>query len=228
MIVGIESVELIGGIVGTVMTLLILSYLVLGDNPLYRLALHILVGASVGYAIAVAVVTILIPGFLNLTQGNAIEWVLPMLLGVALLFKALPRVSTLGNFSTAFLIGVGAAVAVVGALMGTIFPQATAGGSLFNWLQQSRPLIALVTGLLVTLGTALALLASTFTLRKQEGMTGIWATVVDYAGRFGRIFLVAAFGATFGATLISSVSVLIGRIYALIEGAMNLMQLMMG
>lgn len=228
MIVGIESIELIGGIVGTVMTLLILSYIVLGDNPLYRLALHILVGASVGYAIAVAVVTVLIPGFLNLTQGNTIEWILPMLLGVALLFKALPRVSTLGNFSTAFLVGVGAAVALVGALLGTIIPQATAGGSVFDWLQQNTPLISLAIGLLVTVGTALALLASTFTLRKREGMTGIWATTVEYTGRVGRIFLVAAFGATLGASLIASVSVLIGRIYALVEGVMDLIQLMMG
>jgi hypothetical protein len=82
--------------------------------------------------------------------------------------------------------------------------------------------------LLVALGTALALLASTFTLRKPEGMTNIWATLVDYAGRFGRIFLVAAFGATFGAAIIASVSVLIGRIYALIEGIMDLVQLLMG
>ncbi|MGD1991843.1 MAG: hypothetical protein PVI59_01500 [Anaerolineae bacterium] len=228
MIVGIESIELIGGIVGTVLTLLILSYIALGDNALYRLALHILVGASVGYAIAVAVVTVIIPGFLHLSQGDAMEWVLPMVLGVALLFKALPRVSTLGNFSTAFLVGVGAAVALTGALIGTIIPQATAGGSIFDWLQQSTPLISSAVGLLVALGTALALLASTFTVRKRDEGSGVGATVVDYAGRLGRIFLVAAFGATFGATLISSVSVLIGRIYALIEGIGDLVQLLMG
>lgn len=228
MIVDGASIELIGGIVGTFLTFLILSYLIFGDSPLYRLALHILVGASVGYAVAVAVVTVLIPGFLSLTQGNVVEWVLPILLGVALLFKALPRVSTLGNFSTAFLVGVGTAVALVGALLGTIIPQTTAGGSIFNWLGQNRPLISLAIGLLVTLGTALALLASTFTLKDKEGVQGIGATLVDYAGRFGRVFLVAAFGAAFGAALVASVSVLIGRIYALVEGILDLVQLLIG
>jgi hypothetical protein len=39
---------------------------------------------------------------------------------------------------------------------------------------------------------------------------------------------VAAFGAAFGAALVASVSVLIGRIYALVEGITDLMQLLIG
>ena len=41
-----------GLVVGAVLTLLIFSYL-LGDNPLYRLTLHIFVGALVGYSLGI-------------------------------------------------------------------------------------------------------------------------------------------------------------------------------
>ncbi len=215
------TIELVGGAVGALLTILILSYLIFGDNFLYRLALHILVGASVGYAAAVATVTVLIPAVFSLYQGNAVELVLPVVLGLLLLFKAFPRLASLGNFSTAFLVGTGAAVAVGGALLGTILPQATASGSLSNWQQPAH-------GLLVAVGTALALLAFTFTIRRREGLRGIRAILMGFVTGLGRAFLVAAFGAIFAAALIASFSVFIGRIHALREGLEGLLQLIGG
>ena len=47
------SLETIGLITGTGLTLLVFSY-VLGDNPLYRLALHLFIGALVGYSFGIA------------------------------------------------------------------------------------------------------------------------------------------------------------------------------
>ena len=46
--------ELGGLVVGLLLTLSILSY-VIGDNPLYRLALHILVGVSAAFAVVITV-----------------------------------------------------------------------------------------------------------------------------------------------------------------------------
>ena len=43
-----------------VLTLMIFSYL-LGDNPLYRLALHIFVGVSVAYLFVLALQAVIIP-----------------------------------------------------------------------------------------------------------------------------------------------------------------------
>ena len=40
----ISNLDIIGAVLGAVFTLMVLSYL-LGDNPLYRLALHLFVGA---------------------------------------------------------------------------------------------------------------------------------------------------------------------------------------
>lgn len=221
------SMEFIGVIVGMVLTLLILSYLFFGDNPLYRLALYILIGGTVGYALAVAVVTVLLPELFVLNEGNAVELALPVILGVLLLFKAFPRLATVGNFSTAFLVGVGAAVAIVGALLGTIFPQATAAGSILEW---QSPLEA-VMGIIVAVGTALSLVAFTFTTRRpQEGpqAQSMGAVLLNIASRLGRIFLIVAFGATFAGALIASFSIFIGRINMLTEGVLMLLQFFLG
>jgi len=220
------DLDLIGGVVGTLLTVLILSYLI-GDNPLYRLALHVLVGASAGYVVAVAVVTILTHALLPALEGGLAEQerlLIPVLLGIFLLFKGVRRWAVWGNFATAFLIGVGAAVGMAGALLGTIVPQATASGSLVEWLQPGGP--GLVNGLLVAVGTACALLAFTFTVRRRRGLGGIWATLVSITGSLGRVFLLTAFGAMFAGALTASLSVLTGRIYALAEGLQDLLRLL--
>ncbi|MBN1178580.1 MAG: hypothetical protein JXD18_05175 [Anaerolineae bacterium] len=210
-----ELAQLIGGGVGALLALLILSYILLGDNPLYRLALHILVGASVGYAVAVTLVTVLLPEMLRLYRGNTVETVLPILLGLMLMFKVSPRLATLGNFSTAFLIGVGAAVAVGGALLGTILPQSTVS---------TRGL----SGLLLALGTALALLAFNFTVRKQKHSLASGSGTMGILVGFGRVFLVAAFGATFAGAIIASLSVLTGRIYIIADSLQLLIEFFRG
>jgi len=210
------TTDYIGAIAGAVLTVLTLSY-ILGDNPLYRLALHILVGASVGYAVAMAANAVLDQAVVPALQGGTAEQyslLLPVLLGILLLFKAVPRWAPWGNVSMAFLMGVGAAVAISGALLGTILPQATATGSMQDWLQSGMS--GLVINALVAAGTICALLAFTFTTSQRRGLAGLWASAVRLAGGVGRFFLVVAFGTVFAGALTASLSVLIGRIYAIL------------
>jgi len=211
------TLDLLGGIVGAVLTVLVLSY-ILGDNPLYRLALHVLIGASVGYVVAVVVDTVVFHIALpSLQQGGPRPYglLVPVLLGILLLLKGFPRWSALGNLSTAFLVGVGAAVAVGGGLLGTVLPQVDASGSIFDWMQGGE--VGLLNGFLTLVGTICALLAFTFTLRQRPGLGGTWASVVGGLGGVGRLFLLAAFGAAFAGALVASLTVLVGRIYAVVD-----------
>ncbi len=211
------TADLIGLIAGTLLTLLVLSY-ILGDNPLYRLALHLLVGATVGYGVAVTTVTVLqtvLPA-LQSTSPDRVRVLLPVILGILLLFKGFPRWSAWGNFSTALLVGVGAAVAVAGALMGTIIPQAAAVGSLSTWLQEGSA--GLINGLIVMIGTVGALLAFAFAVPRQPALQRLWNGSVGLLGRIGRLFLLAAFGSAFGIALTASLTVLVGRVYAVVMG----------
>ena len=52
------STDLIGAAVGLALTVMILSY-VLGDNPLFRIAMYLFVGVAAGYAVVVAVQNVL-------------------------------------------------------------------------------------------------------------------------------------------------------------------------
>ncbi len=209
--------DLIGGIVGAILTVLILSY-ILGDNPLYRLALHVLIGASVGYGVAVVVGTVILRTALPALRSGGLQsyrWLVPVILGIFLLFKGIPRWSALGNISTGFLIGVGAAVATGGALLGTVIPQIGASGSLFDWIGRGLP--GLVNGLIVLVGVVCALLAFTFTLHRRPGPGGWGALLVGFLGKIGRLFLLAAFGAVFAGALIATLTVLVGRVYAVVD-----------
>ena len=121
--------EISGLIVGFLLTLFIYSFVV-KDNPMYRLAVHILVGVSAGFAGVVVVNQVLIPVAESIfSQGDNMQlvlWVIPIILAVLLLAKLFPRFAWIGNSSMAVLIAVGSAVGLVGAIMGTLIPQVTA------------------------------------------------------------------------------------------------------
>lgn len=219
------TADMLGLIVGTLLTLMVLSY-ILGDNPLYRLALHLLVGATVGYGVAVTVVTVFIHTVFPALQGQAadrVRIVIPLVLGILLLFKGFSRWAAWGNFSTAFLVGVGAAVAVGGALLGTLIPQTAAVGSLGSWLREG--LAGLVNGLLIAVGTICALLAFAFTVPRQPTIRRLWSGGMGLLGYLGRLFLMSTFGTAFAIALTASLTVLVGRIYSIVMSIQKLMAL---
>src|SRR5690606_34328912 len=108
------------------------------DNWLYRLAVHILVGVSVGYGAAVVLQSAVLPRLRELQQNPAatesLLWFVPVALSLLLLFKLVPRIAPLANSTVAALVGVGAAVALVGAIAGTLIPQIIAVSYRPAWL----------------------------------------------------------------------------------------------
>src|SRR5512132_4411614 len=104
------SIEIISALVGLILTLMIFSYLI-GDNPLFRVAVYLFIGVSSGYAATVVVDSVLLPR-LNSLQVNDVNQlilgVIPLLLGATLLAKLSPRIAWIGNFAMAVLVGVGA------------------------------------------------------------------------------------------------------------------------
>ncbi len=207
--------DTIGAIVGLVITLLVFSYLI-GDNPLYRVALHIFVGASVAYAVVVAWHAILRPLLLDWVLSgnvNVLLGLVPFLLGGLLLARGVRSLSWLGNFSIALLLGVGIAVAVGGALVGTLLPQAGAAmRPLSPFSYPDDPLNGPLDGLLIVVGTVTSLMVFTFTLRR-----GVSGRLIALSTRLGRFFLFVSFGAVFAGVLIASVSVLVERLQFIIE-----------
>src|SRR5512133_2333842 len=130
MAISADLINLVTGLISFLFTLLIFSY-VLGDNPLFRIAVYIFVGVSSGYIAAVAWWQIIMPRLVYplmsaISSGNMLSLGLMLVLlfaAVLLLAKASPSLSGMGGIVMAFLVGVGAAATLAGALTGTIIPQ---------------------------------------------------------------------------------------------------------
>lgn len=201
--------------IAALLTIMVYSYL-LGDNPLYRLAEHVFIGSSVAYAVVVVAHGVLWPLlFVPLTSGettvdNRVLAVFSLVFGLLLLSKLKTSWAWLGNFSVAFLLGVGAALAVGGALFGSILPQVKA-------TINATDLSGLGNGLIIVFGTLSTLLYFHFAVGARSGLSGIGAGFIRAWAKLGRWFIVIAFGAIFANTVMARISLLIGRVQFLLD-----------
>ena len=206
------NVDVLGLVIGLLLTLFIFSYL-LGDNWLYRLAVHILVGVSAAYAAVIAVDELLIPVF-NRLQANptapaSLLWLPPIILSLLLLFTWIRPVTWLGNSSVGLLVGVGAAVALVGVITGTLIPQ-----------MLSAPGDGVLWQLLVALLTISTLLYFQFTSREKDGER-VRSLLHRAIAGMGHALLMITFGALFASALTTSLVLLTGRLSYFVGGVME-------
>ncbi len=210
---GLSTIDLVTMSVSCLLTLMILSYTV-RDNPLFRLAVYIFVGVSAGYAGAVAWYQVLLPRLLlPLISGNFISILLavvPLVLGVLLLMKISAHTARLGNISMAYLVGVGAAVAIGGAVMGTIFPQSQATMDMFS-LNASDLGERFFEGSIILAGTLSTLIYFHFGAKATpEGPRR--NNLVKVVGWIGQGFIAITFGVLFAGAYAAAMTALIERL----------------
>jgi uncharacterized membrane protein len=119
--------QLIIDSIAIVVTIMVLSRIA-GNNPVFRVAQYLFVGVSLGLAFVVAYHQVLRPAVGGLISGGsngAILYGIPLVLGLLLLPRITRRqeFSWLANIPLALIFGVGAALAVGGAIAGTLAPQ---------------------------------------------------------------------------------------------------------
>jgi len=208
-----EQSALISGGIGFFFTVAILSYAI-GDNFLYRIALHIFTGVAVGYAGLVAIYQVLIPRLIvPLSSGNTTVIALmtvPLVLFIFLVLKLSPRTASFGNISIAYLMGVGVAVSVGGALTGTLLPQIQT-----TWLSllPAGDGLQFLNHFIVLIGTITTLLYFQFWLRGQtpSGSPGR-VPAMKIVNMIGQGFLVVTLGAIYGGLILSGFAVLSERL----------------
>ncbi len=205
-----ELAALIGTGMGFGISVAIFSY-IFSDNPLYRLALHIYIGAAVGYAALVTIYQVLVPrlveplasGQLNIVSLSSV----PLVLFIFLSFKLNPRLSPWGNIAIAVMLGVGLAVSLAGALRGTLLPQIQA-----TWLALGPGFsLSLLDNLVMVVGTLTTLLYFQFWVRARtaEGRPGVLRSVVNGVGR---VFVVVTMGATYAGMILSGIALFSERV----------------
>ena len=204
-----ENLDLIAGWTSLVLTLMVFSYL-LSDNVLYRLAIHVLVGVAAGYIAVVAIESVIIP-WINDTvlveQGGRddVTWralravgVLPLFVGVPLLFKFSPRYARIGDMGLAFVIGIGTAVAITGAVAGTIVPLVQEAGESIG--------DDALEGLVVLVGVICTLIYFQYLAVQHEGESKR-PRLLRIPSMIGQFFVTITLGALYAGAILTSLAI---------------------
>ncbi len=215
--------DLITGALSFLVTLLIFSYLI-GDNPLFRVGAYVFVGSSAGYIAAVAFWQALYPKMLvPLMQGDLLQ-VVPLLMAALILMKVSPRLAGLASFAMAFIVGVGAAITIVGAVSGTLMPQVEGTLSAFS-LNSAYLLEMLINGLTILAGVVLSLAYFHFGARpsKKDGELRRFG-LIELMAWGGRVFIGSALGAVFAGVFSAALTAFIERVHSLFEAAQTFLR----
>jgi hypothetical protein len=208
----------IGAWVATGLTLFIFSFLY-KDNPLFKLAEHLYVGVSVGYTIVKAYDTVIVHLIVKpIFEQGEIALLIPVAIGMLMLARYVPKAAWLSRYAFAFIVGVGSGLAIPRTISSFILKQiedtvrpllSIAGGDgvifSMNLLNPASNLNAII----ILIGVTSVLFYFFFSI-EHSGPGKVVA-------RTGVLFLMIAFGAAFGYTVMARMSLLIGRLTDLIE-----------
>jgi predicted membrane protein len=209
--------EIIGLALGFLLTILIFSYL-MGDNPFFRLAIHIFIGVSAAYVALITVNNVLIPRLIlpliNGTQGERLLSIILFIPCIFLFFKVTP-LRKAGNWAVAILVGIGAAAAIGGAITGTLFPQML---GTINSVDPSAYTISTsrwdqaINGLIIVIGTLTTLLYFHFGTQDIPGQSNERLPFIESISKIGKMFLAITFGALYAGVYLSSLAALVERL----------------
>jgi hypothetical protein len=188
------------------LTLAIFSFL-WRDNPLYKFAEHIYVGISAGYWVVYQYHQVLKPKlWIPLVDEGRMLFLIPGFLGIFMLMRLAPKIGWLSRYALSFVVGTTAGLSIISYLQsnameqvkGTITPLFT-GGSI----------VTVISSVIMVVGVIAGLVYFFFSV-EHRGAFG-------FVSRIGIYFLMIAFGASFGYTVMARISLLIGRMQFLID-----------
>ena len=133
------------------------------------------------------------------------SYLIPLGLGLLMLFRLIPSLSWLARYSIAYIVGVFAGLRAFSYLNSDILAQVI---GVQNDISFSDP-FSFINGMVLIIGTISALIYFFFS-KKHEGALG-------RVSKVGIYFLMISFGASFGYTVMGRISLLIGRFDDLIK-----------
>ncbi|MCM2271289.1 MAG: hypothetical protein NDJ18_01855 [candidate division Zixibacteria bacterium] len=201
----------ISTLIAGLLTIAILTFLY-RDNPIYKFAEYLLVGVSIGYALVIAWTSTMMDLLFEPLAGGKFSLIVPLTLGLMIFARMVPRFSPLSRIPLAVLIGSGAGAAIPAMLGPRILTQMsdTVGNVVGTGAGPSFSGIVVLIGLLATLSYF-------YFSRPHQGALGLSAKIGTY-------FLMVFFGATFGYTVMSRMSVFIGRAEFLLSDLLGFMK----
>ncbi len=233
---GIAEVSMsrsIGLWVGAFSTLFIFSFLY-KDNPFYKMAEATVVGVSAGYVMVVGFWTTIIPNLMGkLTPGLIQQWsmpglspeqapgawvyIFPLILGIMLLMRLVPKASWISVWPLAFIIGTTAGLRMVAFLEADFLSQIENSIVPFVALDKKTNSVDYWQSFqnIFSVISILACLVYFFFSIEHKGAVG-------KVSRFGIWILMITFGAMFGMTVMGRIALLAIRLEFLFRDWLNL------
>ena len=223
----------IGVWIAALFTLGILSFLY-RDNPLYRVCESVVVGVSAAYWMVIGFWTVIVPNLLGkiwpaqvqswampgLSPVREAHWyvnLIPLMLGIMLLWRLAPRGAWIGRWPLAFVIGTTAGIRMMGFIEADFLSQIRAGiepvvvfdsaGEFAFWDTVTSTIMLL---------SVLACLVYFFFSFEHKGIVG-------RISRVGIWVLMITFGAAFGYTVMGRVALLAIRLEFLFNDWLKIM-----
>lgn len=231
-----EDPKFILELVGLFLTLMVLLYMIIGDNALFRIVTYTFVGIASGYVTVLVLFQVLLPRVFTILRAENPALIalglIPFVLGLLLLFKLFPRFSSVGTLPMAALVGVGAAVAIGGAIFGTLFGQVLGTIRLFNLQAAGENAGArFLEGVFVLVGTISTLAYFQFGIRSRPAASADASVQVEAVGpasarrspgmealaKLGQVFIGITLGAMFAGVYTAAITALIERIGFVID-----------
>ena len=231
MLLSAETREFVLGLISFLFTIMVFSYLI-GDNLFFRIAIYIFTGVSAGYIATVAWWQVLLPRLvIPLGAGSFAEklfWLFPMIGAVLILMKLSPRLAGMARPVMAFLVGVGAAVTIAGAVSGTLIPQTIGAINAFERDASSANnldvLGALINAGIILAGTIFSLIYFHFGAQARPDGSMRRNGLIEALAWVGKIFIAITLGVVYAGVYAAALTALIERISSLtkfIAGFLN-------
>jgi len=194
----------LGNWLAALVTLMLFSILY-KENPLYRIAEHLYVGASAAHGIITTWNNTIKPAITSMpTKGTWWE-IIPMAVGLLIYFNMYRPYAWIARIPMGFWIGYNAALVLsarqvipfLNQMTSAIKPLVAMSNGAFNLTQSINNIlfVSIVLGVLIYF----------FFTVEHKG-------IFKYAANYGRLAIMIGFGASFGNTVMARISLLIGRL----------------
>jgi hypothetical protein len=192
-----NPIEILGIWTSMIVILMIFSYLLYKETPIYRVAEHLFIGLSFAITAVTAIGTTTKVAITPLMQGNPL-YIIPLILGLLFYTIFIPKYRWLSRFSLAALVG-----SMIGlGMRGVLIP---------NIVQQVITTITPPkTDLALDWFNMIFMAVSTFCALTYFLLTHEHKGVLTYTTRFGRGVIMLGLGAMFGNTVLMRMAMLSG------------------
>ena len=211
-------IETIGTWIAALLTLCILSFLY-KDNPFYKFAEHLFVGVSAAYWAVYYYYNILLPNLIQPLFGRGhVILIIPLILGIMMIMRLFPKVGWVSRWPLAFIVGSYSGYNLITYLQSNALEQVRATLVPFVQIESWQSFFSdpgVITFLnaiavpVVVVGVITGVIYFFFS-KEHKGAFGRFA-------KLGIWFLMIAFGASFGYTVMARISLLIGRMFFLLH-----------